>query len=288
MPSSEMPRQAVDRTRAQGWRKMALAAWGRPSDPQIYGDFEVDAEALLSFVETARDATGVHVTVTHLVGRAVAVALAGHPDLNTRLDRGRFVPRDSVDVFFVVAVEGGRDLSGVKVRHADRKSAVEIAGELSRRAAPIRSGSDAELGRGKQVLDATPLPLLRLGLRLVAWLTADKDVDLSRYGLPRQMFGSAMVSSVGMFGVQHAYGPLSPFYRIPLLALVSEVETKPVVVEGEIVARPRLTVTATIDHRYYDGSHAASLARAVRAYLEDPGAFEPALETFEATVVAKG
>ncbi len=270
----------VDRVRASGWRRMALAAWRRPSDPQIYGDFELDARRLLSFIEAVRAATGAHVTVTHLVGRAVAVALAEHPDLNARLDHGRFVPRDSVDVFFVVAVEGGRDLSGVKVEHADRKSVVEIAEELSRRAGRIRSGSDAEFGTGKQMLDETPLPLLRVALGLAAWLTGDKDVDLRRFGLPRQVFGSAIVSSVAMFGVRHAYGPLSPYYRVPLLALVSEVETRPVVAEdGQIVARPLLTVTATIDHRYYDGSHAARLAHAVRGYLEDPEAFEPELAT---------
>jgi pyruvate dehydrogenase E2 component (dihydrolipoamide acetyltransferase) len=83
-----------------------------------------------------------------------------------------------------------------------------------------------------------------------------------------------MVSSVGMFGVQKAYGPLSPLYRLPVLALVSEVTMKPVVAEGEIVARPILTVTATLDHRYLDGSHAASLGRSVQAYLDDPASFE--------------
>ena len=66
-------------------------------------------------------------------------------------------------------------------------------------------------------------------------------------------------------------------YRVPFLALVSEVATKPVVVEGEVVARPVLTVSATMDHRYLDGAHAARLARSVRGYLEDPRAFEPPL-----------
>ena len=265
--------------KARGWRKIAAATWGHPNDPQIYGDLEIDAGALLAFIEEARRLAGVRVTVTHLVGKALACALAEQPELNTRLVHGRFIPRESIDIFFIVSTAGGRDLSGVKVVNADRKHVVEIAKELASRAARVRTGDDAELGKSKGLLDATPTWLLGPVLRLGTWLTADENVDLKRFGLPRQAFGSAMVSSVGTFGVHHAYGPLSPLYRVPFLALVGEIAPRPVVVDGEIVARPMLTVSATMDHRYLDGSHAARLGKSVREYLEDPGAFEPPLET---------
>src|SRR5262249_54042735 len=86
-------------TRATGWRKVAVAVWHGPNDPQIYGDLEVDATPLQAFIEQARASSGVRVTVTHAVGKAIAHALAEHPDLNVRLRRGRFVPRESVDIF---------------------------------------------------------------------------------------------------------------------------------------------------------------------------------------------
>lgn len=273
-------------SRATGWRKVAAAIWESPRDPQIYGDIEVDAGALLAFIDESRAGTEAHVTVTHVVGKAVAHALAEHPELNTYMSRGRFVPHESVDIFFVVAVEGGRDLSGVKVRGADRKSVVEIALELEARAGRIRTGDDGEFGKTKRMVDRTPTWLLRLGLELADWLTADRQIDLKRVGLPREFFGSAMVTSVGMFGVQRAYGPLSPYYRIPFLALVGEVTKKPVVVGDEIVARPILTISATMDHRYLDGAHAAKLARSVRAYLENPSAIESM--PHEATVTDTG
>jgi pyruvate dehydrogenase E2 component (dihydrolipoamide acetyltransferase) len=260
--------------RTTGWRKVAAAVWGSPSDPQIYGDIEIDAGALLDFIEAARAGSETRVTVTHVVGKAVAHALAEHPELNTFMSRGRFVPHESVDIFFVVAVGGGRDLSGVKVRGADRKSVEEIARELEERAGRIRTGDDAEFGKSKQMVDRTPTWLLRVGLGLADWLTADRRMDLKRFGLPREFFGSAIVTSVGMFGVQRAYGPLSPYYRIPFLALVGEITKKPVVVDDQIVIRPILTISATMDHRYLDGAHAAKLARSVRAYLAEPSAFE--------------
>jgi pyruvate dehydrogenase E2 component (dihydrolipoamide acetyltransferase) len=271
---------------AKGWRKVAAASWHGPDDPQIYGDLEIDATRLLLFIDAARCATGVHVTVTHAVGKAIAHALAEHPELNMRLHRGRFIPRESVDIFFVASVADGREVSGVKVVDAARKSIVEIADELVRRVERIRQGGEAEVGRSQNAIDTTPFWLLRPVLRLVTWLTADRNADLKRLGLPRQAFGSAMVSSVGMFGVQKAYGPLSPLYRIPILALVSEVVEKPVVEDGAIVARPILTLTATMDHRFLDGSHAAKLARSVRAYLDDPSTFETLPERAAVSEVA--
>jgi pyruvate/2-oxoglutarate dehydrogenase complex dihydrolipoamide acyltransferase (E2) component len=237
----------------------------------------VDATEMLSFIEEARAVSGAHVTVTHVVGRAVARALDENRDLNVNKRGDLFIERDNVAIFFVVALAGGRDLSGVKVRDAERKSAVQIAEELTERATRIRSGDDVDVARSKRILALTPGVALRAALRFVTWLTSDLGLDLRRFGLRAHPFGSAMVTSVGMFGVQHAYAPLSPFYRVPFLVLVSEVTPKPVVVDGEVVVRPILTVSATMDHRYLDGSHAGRLARTVREYLENPRMYEPPL-----------
>ena len=95
--------------RVHGWRKLAGSTWGRPMDPQFYGDLELDAGALVRYLEDARDRTGVHVTITHLVGRAVAHGLTVVPDLRIRLARGREHERESVDVFFIVAAKAARN-----------------------------------------------------------------------------------------------------------------------------------------------------------------------------------
>ena len=102
-------------------------------DPQFYGDLELDAGALLSYIEEVRRVAGVHLTVTHLVGRAVAHGLAAVPELRVRLARGREYDRESVDAFFIVATPDGQELTGVKVHDADAKSAVAIAREVTGR-----------------------------------------------------------------------------------------------------------------------------------------------------------
>jgi 2-oxoacid dehydrogenases acyltransferase (catalytic domain) len=265
--------------RISGWRKLAGSAWGRPMDPQFFGDLELDAGPLLKYISDARQAEGVHVTMTHLIGKAVSHGLAEVPQLQIRLAHGREYERDSVDVFFIVTTGGGQELTGVKVCGADRKSAVEIAAEVNRRYAAIEAGDDQDLGPGKAMLAKLPPSVLRMALRLGAWLTSDLNLDLRGIGLPRQAFGGAMITSVGMWGVGHAYSPLAHYYRVPVLVLVGAVRDTPAVVDGEVVARPMLTITATFDHRYADGYHAAQFAAAVRAYCADPARFEPALHS---------
>ena len=265
--------------RVHGWRKLAGSTWGRPMDPQFFGDLELDAGPLMSYIAEARQTAGVHVTLTHLIGRAVAHGLAEVPELRVRLAHGREYDRESVDVFFIVTTESGQELTGVKIHGADRKSAVEIADELNRRCRAIDAGQDPELGRGKALLTMLPPGLLRLALRLGAWLTSDLNLDLSRLGMPRQAFGGAMITSVGMWGIGHAYSPLAHYYRVPVLVLVGAVRKAPTVADDKLVIRPMLTVTATFDHRYVDGFHAAQFADAVRSYCEKPASFEPALST---------
>lgn len=259
--------------RATGWRKIATSVWGWPNDPQIYGRLEVDAGPVLDAIAELRQRTGARVTATHLVARAIALAARDNPSINTRLVRGHFLPRESVDVFVIVAAAGGSDLSGVKVRHADEKTASTIARELEERAATARSGS-GELDRAKKLMEALPPTLLGAALRFAAFLTADLGLDLKGLGMPREAFGSAMVTNVGVFGIQEGFAPLSPIYRVPVIVLVGEIEPKPWVVDDEVKVRPVLPITATIDHRWVDGHGIAGLAETFRKYLSDPLAYE--------------
>lgn len=256
------------------WRKLAGAMWTAPCDPQFYGDLEIDAAAAMSYVDRIRRTTGTHVTLTHLTVKAVAEGLKAVPSLNVRLARGREYPRESIDVFVIVAI-GQDELSGIKLCGVDRMSPAEIAREIEERSAAIRRGDDEQLGRTKTMLKVLPPRLLRAGMRVSAWLTSDLNLDLPALGLPRQAFGGAMVSAIGATGISHAYSPLAPHYRVPLLVLVGAVEEKAVVVGGRVIARPILTLTATFDHRYTDGLAATEFGRAAAAYLRDPAAADP-------------
>lgn len=259
----------------RGWRRIAAATWRAPDNPQYYGAVDVDAAPLLAFLDRAR-AAGREVTVTHVLGRAVGYSFGLHPEANFRLIWGRAVPRRSVDVLIVAAVEGGRTLSGVRIDHVDRRSVFDVGEEIERRVEELRAGEERILKRGTTVADWLPWPVLRLALRFLPWLAGEAGVDLRALGMPPSPFGCAMITNVGALGLPPAFGPLAPLYRVPLLVVAGAIVDKPVAVSGRVEARAVLPVVATFDHRYYDGFAAGELQRAFFDYLADPGAHEPA------------
>jgi pyruvate dehydrogenase E2 component (dihydrolipoamide acetyltransferase) len=85
---------------------------------------------------------------------------------------------------------------------------------------------------------------------------------------PELSGGTFTVSNLGMYGVREFVAIINP----PQAGLLSvgAVEQRPVVREGEIVARHMMSVTLACDHRILYGADAAQFLAAVRARLEAP------------------
>ena len=261
-------------TPLRGWRRVAAQAWRPPRDPSVYAALDIPMRSALAYCERLREESGVRVTVTHLVARGVALAIRQYPGLNGIVSRGRIMLRETVDIFLQVAIEGGRELSGIKIARADEKSVVEIAREMEQRVERLRQRRDRQVERTKSMLDRIPVPLLGRVMRAISFLIYDLDLDLTRLGVVKDEFGSAMVTNVGMFGLTQAFAPLVPFSRTPLVVLVGEVQEKPVAEAGRVVIRPVMTLGVTFDHRFMDGWHGGAMAQLFRAYIEDPARFE--------------
>ncbi len=254
--------------RVPAWRIMALHAWRAPSDPTVYGVIDVDARPVLAQVEKLRAESGERVTLTHLVGKAIAMAIAERPEVNAIVRRGRLYVRDSIDIFFQVAFEGGENLAGAKIEHVDQKGVPAIAGELAALASRIRERKDNPTQQSARRLARLPPALIRSTMRLGELLTYDFDLDLSRLGIPYDAFGSAMVTNVGGFGLTVGHAPLFPPSRVPIVLTIGAVRDAPAVEAGAVVVRPTLTIGASFDHRLLDGFQAGKLARRFREVLE--------------------
>ncbi len=80
--------------------------------------------------------------------------------------------------------------------------------------------------------------------------------------------GTFTVSNLGMYGVEQFVAVLNP-PQVAILA-VGSIEDRPLVVDGELVVRPAMTMTITCDHRAIDGSEGAEFLRTLEAFVENP------------------
>jgi pyruvate dehydrogenase E2 component (dihydrolipoamide acetyltransferase) len=80
--------------------------------------------------------------------------------------------------------------------------------------------------------------------------------------------GTFTISNLGMYGIDQFVAVLNP-PQVAILA-VGSIEDRPIVVDGDLVVAPALTLTLTCDHRAIDGSEGAEFLQTVKAYVEAP------------------
>lgn len=267
--------QLVRKSQVSSFRMIAIGTWRTTKDPSVYGAIEVEMDETLRYVEAFRAATGKRMTVTHLMAKAVGLVLAAIPDANAVLRFNRIYLRQSADVFFQVAMKdpetGQIDLSGVTVRDADKKPIGTIVDEFEAAANKVRAGKDTEKEQTRQTFKRLPGFVVGPLLDLISFLTYTLNLDLSWAGLPKDPFGSAMVTNVGSLGLEEAYVPLVPYSKVPLLVAVSAMKRVPVVRDdGRIEAATVMRLCATFDHRILDGAHASKMASTLKDVFADP------------------
>jgi pyruvate dehydrogenase E2 component (dihydrolipoamide acetyltransferase) len=84
-----------------------------------------------------------------------------------------------------------------------------------------------------------------------------------------EMAGSTFtISNLGMFGIDQFSALLQP-PEAAILA-VGRIIDKPVAREGQIVIRPIMSLTLSIDHRVLDGVIGANFLQSLKQYIENP------------------
>lgn len=86
---------------------------------------------------------------------------------------------------------------------------------------------------------------------------------------PAEQSGSTFtISNLGMFGVQ-SFNPIINQPNSAILGVSATVD-KPVVINGDIVVRPIMNLSLTIDHRVVDGLAGAKFMQDLKKTLENP------------------
>ena len=253
-------------------RKLGLGTWRTSYDSQVYGTMQIPMDAVMDYIKRFRKATGRHLTVTHLMAKAAAGMFEVMPDANAILRFNRPYRRKEVNIFFQVALPGkdGQkpDLSGTTLYNVDKMSLIDIVDEFERKVELVRARKDPDLENTRKSFAKIPPILMGPVLRLVSFL--GYTLNLRIPGVPKDAFGSMMITNVGALGLDVAYVPIVPYSRAPILLATGIIKDVTAVEDGEIVIRKVMPVSATFDHRFIDGQHAAVMSKVMHQWFAEP------------------
>ena len=213
MPNIELRRLK----RISTFRKIALGTWRTTYDPTVYGSLCLRMDRSLEYIRVFREKTGQRLTVTQMMAKALSAALVAMPDANAILRFGRLYQRQSVDIGFQVAMTEGEgadeklDLSAVILRDIQTKSLRDLVTEMDEKVGRVRKRQDKELEKARGTFGVMPYSLVHWALRFVSFVCYTLNLDLRWAGLPKDPFGSAMITNIGALGLESGFVPLVPY-----------------------------------------------------------------------------
>ncbi len=138
----------------------------------------------------------------------------------------------------------------------------------------IRQWQDVHIGVAVAIDDGLITPIIRnadqKGLRAISAEVRELAGRAREKKLkPEEYTGATFsISNLGMFGIDEFTAIINP-PESAILA-VGRIEQKPVVHDGQIVARRRMRITLSCDHRVIDGASGAAFLKTLVGMLENP------------------
>jgi len=176
---------------------------------------------------------GIKLSVNDFVTRAIALAAAQHPDINSSWGGDVITFHGTVNVGVAISLppENGGGLVVATVRDAHLKGLRQLSHEIKELAARAREGG--------------------LGLDEMA----DSTITISNLGMPQ-------------YGVTQFGAIINP-PNAAIIAVGGAI-LKPVVRDGELTTGHEMNITLSGDHRVIDGAGAAEYLTTLRGMIENP------------------
>lgn len=275
----------IDRSLDTPWRRLAALFFGSPRNPAITTTVELDVEAVLAYCKASRR-PGVALRPIHFIAMAATRAIADDvPELNGYVRRGRVVPKREISLIVTALFPGADDLIQLRIPTADQLDATGVAArmhaEMQRHRTSARKGENPP----EYMLARLPWLLRRPLYGTLHTLTHRFGIRLPNPDLAPESLGSLILSDLSRF-TDHVHpaealmcshhGPLMPAGHAAVYLAMSSPRAIPTVLGDEIVARMRLPLCATFDHRVIDGLHVGRFLESVARRLQDPAALDSA------------
>lgn len=215
---------------------------------------QVEMQASKDIIARLRQ-QGIKGTYTHVITRAVAVALSRHLELNRVMLRNRRVFLESVDIGLSVGSELSAAVTPTLVlQGAEAKLLPQLAEEIITRSPEIRSGEEVRLARMRKAARLFPFAWMRRTILRKA---------TSHLRVLRAKTGTFHITTVS-----HLYQGMPLKFATPAVLSIARVEERAVVVDGQVAVRLVVMLGFSGDHRLWNGNSASLLLHEIKKILE--------------------
>ncbi|WP_428265561.1 2-oxo acid dehydrogenase subunit E2 [Haliangium sp.] len=256
--------------RVHPYRRIMQYIMPTRSESVVFFDTYVPADALLDYVEQAREQFDAD--ITHCVVGALAQGLAEAPTMNRFVAGRRLYQRRLRHITFSMKRTAGDErakLATVKLEIPTEGSFRDLCARINEEVSHERSDTRTYADKEFDLLGLIPRPVLIRAVQFLRWLDHHNLVPAG-FIATDPLHTSVFVANLGSLGMDAGYHHLYEWGNCPIFVTVGRVETHPVVVEGEVVPQRQLHLRWTYDERIDDGLSARRGMHAVKRVLEDP------------------
>lgn len=252
------------------FRKIASAAWSHPNSGQVFAEISIPIQKTIDALEHFNTHSSLKkATLTHVMGYCLAKGFEKHPTLNRFVSWKGFRQRKTIDIFITTLLKKKPiDLSGIQLKDADRMTFKDFVKTAQHQHDRLVTGRDHEVRRVNTLLNKLPLYITTPIIKLLQRLLYGMNISGQSMGLPGDRFGSAILTPLAPFGLDHAAIPLFPFSKTPYIFGIGQAKHywHPKHPDGVL----KLPVYITADHRVVDGYEGGRFLKTLQKLLASP------------------
>lgn len=240
-------------------RKLALGAWGSPTDPSVNVQVDLDVTRL---VEHLKQIPGT--SLKQAMIKIFSSVLNDIPELNTVIIRNKFRRRLNNRIFIPTVFRNNQqiDLNGICIDNAHGMTLSELNACWVEKISNLRLGKDRPTQRVVSIFKRVPDPLCKPIIRCIDFIQYTCNISLKNVGLPNDPFGSMTVTFLDKLNVRYANIPIYSFSRSAITAAIGEMY--------DDEKKKKLPITWTFDHRCFDGFEGGLGLKRIHYYLKNP------------------
>ncbi|CAL2076623.1 2-oxo acid dehydrogenase subunit E2 [Tenacibaculum sp. 190524A02b] len=246
------------------WRKISVGSWKPKGDSSIYVFEDITVDKVLLFCKLHK------ISFTSFLIKVLSKTIQENPRINSVIRFGNIYQRENISVFAHALKNSLEDdLSGILIENAHTIKIEEVDAIFKNELTVLKEGKDAYVKSKNNFKLIHPF-LVKSILNFLSFISYSLNIHLSFLKIPKDSFGSIMLTNVGSLGIAKAFCPIAPYTRIPMVVSVGGVTLKPWIVDGQIQKVNLVTFGFTFDHRIMDGKHFADFITTFRTFFETP------------------